>query len=479
MFEPGATQLNFDGCIGERLRANQENWFQAAPARHPRMLGVFLDRKTGPPPPSSPLLWVGEYPGKYLLGAVHALRTSGDSALRDVIAAFVRDLIATQGDDGYLGPFGPGERLPHPGKWDLWGHYHCMLGLLLWHQDQNHPDALAACRRAADFICNTYLGTGRRTAEEGDTAKNEAAAHVFALLFRVTGEPRYLRMAQEIEADWARPDGGNYVNGFQHGESFYQSPQARWESLHDVQALLELYLLKLDWQPWFPLGPNTFPGASPVTALSTKPGGTSLFILGLDGRVWSTFFDPENPGWQPWFAIGANTFPAGAKVTALSTKPGGTSLFILGLDGRVWSTFFDPQNSGWQPWFALGPNTFPAGAAVAALSTKPGGTSLFVPGSDGRVWSTFFDPQNPGWQPWFALGPNTFPAGRAKAGGPERRTPAILGRRPDRLPVRARWRRHIHHSHARLATPRGSCTWFLRPVGHPCGSSRSSGFSIR
>ncbi|HXB69954.1 MAG TPA: beta-L-arabinofuranosidase domain-containing protein [Candidatus Acidoferrales bacterium] len=441
MFEPGGTHFTFFGRMGERIRANQENWFKVAPIRNPRMVGVFQERKTGPPPSAALLPWVGEYVGKYLIGAIQALRLSGDAELRDVIARVVRDLIDSQGDDGYLGPFGPAERIVNPDKWDLWGHYHCLLGLLRWHQDQNDSDALAACRRAADFLCGTFLGTGIRVADARNPAKNEAVAHIFALLFRATGQVRYLQMAQDVEADWARvetrfdkdghrfEDGGNYVDGFQHDEAFYKGREPRWESLHDVQALVEFYELKLDWQPWFPLGPNVFPADSPVTALSTKPGGTSLYVAGFDGQVWSTYFDPQNlgpperGGWQPWFALGPNVFPADSQVTALSTKPGGTSLYVLGLDGQVWSSYFDPQHlgpperGGWQPWFALGPNVFPARSPVMALSTKPGGTSLYLLGLDGQVWSTYFDPQNlgpperGGWQPWFALGPNVFSPG--------------------------------------------------------------------
>ena len=415
IFEPAGAQFHFYGRIGDRIRANQQNWFQSAPTRSPRMLGILQERKTGPTPPQWLLAFVGEYPGKYLIGAVHALRLTGDPALRAVVAQFVTGLIASQGGDGYLGPFPPNQRLKVPDKWDLWGHYHCMLGLLLWSQDQNDAAALASCRRAADLICATFLDTGARVPDEGNPEKNEAIAHVFVLLYRATGEPRYLRMAREIERDWTRADGGNYVDGFQHNEPFFLGRQPRWESLHSVQSIAEFYALKNDWQPWFPLGPNVFPANSAITSLSTTPGGTSLFLLGSDGQVWSKFFDPQNPVWSPWFALGPNVFPAGAPIAAISTTPGGTSLFVLGSDGQVWSKFFDPQNRVWSPWFALGPNTFPSTSSVTALSTKPGGTSLFVPGSDGQVWTKVFDPQNPsppslgGWQPWLPLGPNTFP----------------------------------------------------------------------
>ena len=245
MLEPAGTTFEFGGRIGDRIRANEKNWFKVAPQRSPRMVGVFQERKAGAP--TSPLAWVGEYAGKYLIGAVQALRLSGNAQLRNVIAAVVHDLIAAQGDDGYLGPFSPGDRLARrTDKWDLWGHYHCMLGLLLWHQQQNDPAALTACRKAADLLCTTFIGTGMRIANAGGPAQNPAVAHVFALLYRAIGDAKYLQMVRDIEADWARIDGGNYLEGFLHGEAFYQGRQPRWESLHSAQALVELFAITGD-----------------------------------------------------------------------------------------------------------------------------------------------------------------------------------------------------------------------------------------
>jgi hypothetical protein len=47
-----------------------------------------------------------------------------------------------------------------------------------------------------------------------------------------------------------------------------------------------------------------------VTAISTTPGGTSLYLVGLDeghggGRVWSKYFpDPDHPNrWTGWFPL--------------------------------------------------------------------------------------------------------------------------------------------------------------------------------
>ena len=98
---------------------------------------------------------------------------------------------------------------------------------------------------------------------------------------------------------------------------------------------------------------------STVTALSTQPGGTSLYVVGLDeghggGRVWSNYFPSSNNQWSGWFPLGDNVFPSGSVVTALSTQPGGTSLYVVGLDGQVWSNYFPSSNNQWSGWFSVG-----------------------------------------------------------------------------------------------------------------------------
>ena len=167
------------------------------------------------------------------------------------------------------------------------------------------------------------------------------------------------------------------------------------------------------WSDWLALGPNTFPRGSNVTALKTGPGATSIYVLGYDGQVWSRFYpDPAHPGqWSNWFAFGPNTFPQGSAISAVSTGPGQTGLYVLGFDGQVWSNYFPDVNhpGQWSGWFALGPNTFPPGSIVSAITTGAGQTGLYVLGFDGQVWSRYFPDLSNAWSPWFALGPTTFP----------------------------------------------------------------------
>jgi DUF1680 family protein len=230
-------QAHFElaGPVGERLHANLEGWLLRAPQANPGMLAMFRQRDREPVPQLVP--WAGEFVGKYLISGVQALRLSDDPRLRQQVSNVVAGFIATQAEDGYLGPFPQPERLR--GHWDLWGHYHAILALVLWHEQSGDAAALMAARRSADLVCKTYLDTGRRVFDAGDPEMNMAILTGLTRLYRLTGEPRYLRLAHEVEHDWERA--GDYLRAGLDGREFYRSPRPRWESLHDLQGLLELW----------------------------------------------------------------------------------------------------------------------------------------------------------------------------------------------------------------------------------------------
>lgn len=236
----GAAHYRFEGVLGRRIAANEANWLLCAPQANPGMIGMFRVRDRQPEPQVVP--WAGEFVGKYLLSAIDALALSEAPALRAQVAGVVAEFIATQSPEGYLGPFPRRERLL--GHWDLWGHYHAIQALLAWHETTGDAAALASARSAADLVCRTYLGTGRRAFDAGDQEMNLALLHGLGELYRVTGEPRYLEMAREIEKDWERA--GDYLRTGLAGIEFYASPRPRWESLHDLQGLLTLYRITGD-----------------------------------------------------------------------------------------------------------------------------------------------------------------------------------------------------------------------------------------
>jgi DUF1680 family protein len=217
------------------------------------MLQIFRDRDRCPPRDLVP--WAGEFAGKYLVSAVQGLRLNRDQRLQEQVSRFVGELLTTQADDGYLGAFPrpyrlTGRTMKPDGKegptWDAWNHYHVMLGLLLWHQQSGDESALVACCKAADLFCQTFLDTGVRLVSTGSEEMNLAPIHIFCLLYQHTGRARYLRMAREIERDFEVPPAGDYVRTALRGVEFFQTPKPRWESLHDVQGIAELYFITGD-----------------------------------------------------------------------------------------------------------------------------------------------------------------------------------------------------------------------------------------
>ncbi len=243
-------RFRLDGWMADRLRANVEQWLLTAPLANPAMLQMFRDRDRLPRRALVP--WAGEFPGKYLISAVQSYRLTRDRRLRTLLQDLVRDLIAVQDADGYLGPHPRTERLTgktHDGGsplWDLWGHYHCMLGLLYWWQEMGDASALQSACKAADLICRRFLDTDTRVLSAGAEEMNMAVSHVLCLLYEATGNARYLQMAREIEKDWQTPPAGDYLRTALRGVEFYQTPKPRWESLPSVQTMAELYLITGD-----------------------------------------------------------------------------------------------------------------------------------------------------------------------------------------------------------------------------------------
>jgi len=236
-------RLQLQGETGRRLDAIVKNWLLPAPQANPGMIEMMRLRDRQPPY-EDPVPWAGEFIGKYLTSAILARRASSSVDLDHLLQKLIPEFIATQAEDGYLGPFPKNERLL--GHWDLWGHYHALLALYTWYCDTGDRQALEAALRAADLVCATYLDTERRVYDAGSGEMNMAIMHVLGMLYRETGREPYYRMMQEIMKDWERPPSGDYYRQAFTGVEFYETPKPRWESLHPMQSLAEFYRITGD-----------------------------------------------------------------------------------------------------------------------------------------------------------------------------------------------------------------------------------------
>ncbi len=251
-------RLQLEGEIGRRAEAVTHNWLLKVWDANPGILEMMRlrDRK---PDYENPLPWSGEFAGKHLLSAITLRHFSDDQRLDAEIRQFIAELLTLQDTDGYLGPFPRKERLL--GHWDLWAHYHLILAFLTWNDETGDPATLEAARKIGDLVCKTYLDSGRKVSSAGDSEMNMAIAHGLGVLYRKTGEPKYLAMLREVEKEWQTPGAGDYFRQAAERVPFFRQPKPRWESLHDLQALAELYRITgdtayrnaflFDWQSIF------------------------------------------------------------------------------------------------------------------------------------------------------------------------------------------------------------------------------------
>jgi uncharacterized protein len=255
---PMETRFQLEGVMSRYLHAVTRQWLLIAPDANPGMLDMFRDRDRQPLRALEP--WAGEFAGKYLTGSVQVYRLTHDQELRHYLETFVRELCSLQDADGYLGPWPRGSRLtgkaPNVGHgtpgptWDTWGHYHVMIGLLTWYDETHDEQALRVAARIGDLMCARFLG-GRasRMVDTGSTEMNLAPVHSLCVLYRATGQPRYLELAQEIAAEFAARDAaghplaGDYIEAATADREYFQTPRPRWESLHSIFALPELYYI--------------------------------------------------------------------------------------------------------------------------------------------------------------------------------------------------------------------------------------------
>jgi hypothetical protein len=137
-----------------------------------------------------------------------------------------------------------------------------------------------------------------------------------------------------------------------------------------------------------------FPAGAPVTAVARTPQNLDLFIVGGDGRVYTSWWF-NGADWSGvndnWRSIGG-FFPAGARVSAVARKSGQLDLFVTGGDGRVYTSWWTEGqdwsgvNDNWRPIGGF----FPAGARVSAVARTPENLDLFITGGDGRVYTSWW-----------------------------------------------------------------------------------------
>lgn len=188
--------------------------------------------------------WIGEHVGKWLHAATLAWSNNGDAALRAKLDRVAGELIDAQEADGYLGTYERDKRfgLYEGADWDVWSHKYCLVGLLTYHQYTGSARALRASRRAADLLIATF--PAQRSILAAGTHEGMAATSVLepvVLLYRITGDARYLRFARYIVQSWDEPKGPGIVTSLLQGRGVNKVSNGKaYEMLSNLVGLCEL-----------------------------------------------------------------------------------------------------------------------------------------------------------------------------------------------------------------------------------------------
>ena len=199
LLSPSAVHIQ--GWLGARVAANEVNRLLVVDTE-PLLAG--FRKKPGSHP------WIGEHVGKWMHAATLAWANTGDTALRGKLDRVAAELIATQEPDGYLGTYLPEQRfgLFKGADWDVWSHKYNLIGLLTYYQYTGNESALNACRKMGDLLIATF--PDKRSILAAGTHLGMAATSVLepvVLLYRLTGDERYLDFARYIVKSWDEPKG--------------------------------------------------------------------------------------------------------------------------------------------------------------------------------------------------------------------------------------------------------------------------------
>ncbi len=231
---PNAVEIS--GVLGERMRAH--TFGRIMNIDEDILLGGFRSR-----PGSHP--WIGEHVGKWLHAASLLWLWSQDPALREKITHVAKGLIATQDDDGYLGTYMPEKRfgLYREADWDVWVHKYCLVGLLSYYGISGDEEALTACKRAGDLLASVF--PRERSILKAGTHIGMAATSILepiVLLYRATGDKKYLDFALYIVSSWDEPGGPQILSAMLREKTVLAVGNRKaYEMLSNYVGLCELY----------------------------------------------------------------------------------------------------------------------------------------------------------------------------------------------------------------------------------------------
>src|SRR5262249_885091 len=131
-------------------------------------------------------------------------------------------------------------------EWDVWAHKYNLIGLVTYMRYTGNMEPMPACRRMADLLCRSFGdGAGQQDIIPAGFHMGLAPTSVLepmVLLYRLTGEPRYLEFCKYILRAWEQPNGPKVISALLAGKSVEEVGDAKaYEMLSCLNGALEYY----------------------------------------------------------------------------------------------------------------------------------------------------------------------------------------------------------------------------------------------
>lgn len=166
--------------------------------------------------------WRGEFWGKWVISGCRVARYESDERLRETLHKSALEIISTADPDGYIGtyrdkqnifPADPEKTKPVVGwpcnwNWNLWCRKYTLWGMLEVYDLTKDEKILDAAIKFTDQYIGMLEAMGVRPGETGtfNGLPTCSILKPMLILYRLTGERRYLNFALGIADDWERSD---------------------------------------------------------------------------------------------------------------------------------------------------------------------------------------------------------------------------------------------------------------------------------
>jgi hypothetical protein len=117
---------------------------------------------------------------------------------------------------------------------------------------------------------------------------------------------------------------------------------AAWEQLGDQ-----------NWRGWWPVSEGMATPDTSVTAVSRSKDKLDIFMVGMDGRVWTAAWEPGDTAWRGWWPIGNLVFAPMTPINCVSRSENKLDVFIRGADKAIYSAAWEADNRGWRYWWRI------------------------------------------------------------------------------------------------------------------------------